>query len=199
MAVALLEVSMTVAALAVAWQDAAIRRRSLVVVAGVCGFAAVTAVAAQVRIPLPFTPVPLTLQTFAVLLAAATLGAGGGAASQLLYVAAGACGLPVFAGFATGLAGVSAGYLCAFPLAAAAVGLISRRRTPLSLAVGLLAGTALIYLGGAGFLALGLGKSVGAALTLGIVPFIPGDAMKLVAASLLAPAVRRSYERFRGE
>jgi biotin transport system substrate-specific component len=162
------------------------RHRSLVLVAAVCGFAAATALAAQVRVPLPFSPVPVTGQTLLVLLSGLVLGAGAGAVSQGLYVALGAAGLPVFTGAACGLGGPTTGYLLAFPLAAALVGWAARRGSRLALAGGLLAATACIYTLGAGWLALVLGKSLAAAVMVGVVPFVWGDALKLAAVWCLA-------------
>jgi len=159
--------------------------------AAAVGFAAATALSAYVRIPLPFSPVPLTLQTLFVLLAGVTLGASAGAASQVLYLAAGACGLPVFAGSA-GLAGPTAGYLLAFPLAALIAGLLARRRTRTALAVGLLGGTLCIYLLGSLWLALLSGGSLSAALAAGVLPFLPGDALKLAAVWSMAGLCRRA-------
>jgi biotin transport system substrate-specific component len=167
------------------WTEAVARsatqHRSLVLVVGVCAFAGATALAAQVRVPLPFSPVPVTLQTLLVLLSGLVLGAGAGAVSQGLYVALGAAGLPIFAGAACGLGGPTTGYLLAFPLAAALVGCAARRRSRVVLAAGLLAATMCIYTLGAGWLALGLGKSLTAAVMLGVVPFVWGDALKLAA------------------
>src|SRR5215470_17373151 len=100
-----------------AWPRAgALEQALLIVVASL-----VTALAAQISIPLPLTLVPLTGQTFAVLLCGAVLGARRAFIAQLLYLAEGAAGLPVFAGGASGLsfAGPTAGYLAAFPIAAA--------------------------------------------------------------------------------
>ena len=182
-------------AISLALQRVALQRRTWVCVGGMCGFAAATALAAHVRIPLPFSPVPVTLQTFVVLLAGATLGARAGAGSQGLYLLLGACGAPIFAGGAGALSGVTAGYLLAFPLAAWIVGSLARRDSRLALALGLLLGTLVIYVLGVGWLTLGMGRSLGPALMLGAVPFLPGDAMKLAAAWVLSKPLRQGYER----
>ncbi len=171
-----------------------LRRETLVVAAAVVGFAAASGVAAHVRIPLPFSPVPLTLQTLVALLAGGALGPAWGAGSQALCLLAGACGAPVFTAPGA-LTGVTAGYLLAFPLAAGLVGLAARHRSRARLLGGLLAGTAAILLLGAAWLAAVTGKPAGAAITLGVIPFLPGDALKLAAAYLLVPMLRRSYER----
>jgi biotin transport system substrate-specific component len=125
--------------------------RTLRRVIGVAVFAMATAFAARVAIPLPGTPVPFTLQLVCVLLAGAVLGARLGALSQAAYLAAGVMGAPVFAaggGFAY-LLGPTGGYLLAFPLAAFAVGAIAGRDGGLlRLIAGLIAGVALVHLGG---------------------------------------------------
>ena len=151
-----------------------------------------TALLAQVRIPLPFTPVPLTGQTFAVLLFAAALGSRRGAASLGLYAALGGLGLPVFAGGASGLAyalGPTGGYLLGFVAAAWVAGRLAERgldRRVRTAWLPFLAGTAVIYLCGAGWLALSLGLEK--ALALGVLPFLIGDALKIILAGLALPA-----------
>ena len=150
------------------------------------------ALLAQVRVPLPFTPVPLTGQTFAVLLAAAALGSRGGAASLALYAALGCLGLPVFAGGAAGLAyalGPTGGYLLGFVIAAWVTGRLAERGLDRRLRTAwlpFLAGTLVIYLCGAGWLALSLG--VEKALALGVLPFLIGDVIKVGLAALALPA-----------
>jgi biotin transport system substrate-specific component len=147
---------------------------------------------AQIRIPLPFTPVPLTGQTFAVLLAGAALGSARGAASLALYTLMGVLGLPFFAGGASGLtymSGPTLGYLAGFVAAAYIVGLLAERGLERSVRTSLvpfLAGTLVIYLFGAGWLAVLFG--VEQALMLGVLPFLVGDAIKLVLAALALPA-----------
>ncbi len=165
-------------------------RRAALVGAGVVGCAALTAAAAQWRLPLPFTPVPLTMQTAVVLLAGATLGPAAGAGSQALYLLAGALGLPLFT---TGAVfGPTAGYLLAFLPAAALVGLARRRWGWWGMVGGMAAGSLLIL--GLGSLGLHFmtGLGLGKAFAVGALPFLPGDAVKLGAAagaaSLLAPA-----------
>jgi len=147
---------------------------------------------AQVRIPLPFTPVPITGQTFAVLLVGAALGANRGAASLLLYLLEGIAGLPFFAGGAGGLAallGPTGGYLIGFVAAAYLVGLLAARgldrRVPSAL-LAFLAGEVVIYLFGVAWLSIFLGFP--RATAAGLLPFLVGDALKLVAAALALPA-----------
>uniref|UniRef100_A0A7C5VJD5 Biotin transporter n=1 Tax=Thermus caliditerrae TaxID=1330700 RepID=A0A7C5VJD5_9DEIN len=157
------------------------------------------ALAARISIPLPFTPVPLTGQTLAVLLVGAALGSRLGFLALLAYLAEGALGLPVFAGGTGGLAkilGPTGGFLLAFPLAAGLVGLLVERfgldRSFLGTLAAMLAGNALLYLVGLPWLAawlMGAGKfgGTGALLAMGLLPFIPGDVVKAVAAALLLP------------
>ena len=151
------------------------------------------AVLAQVRIPLPFTPVPLTGQTFAVLLVGATLGSTRGTASMLLYIALGAFGLPVFAGGASGmeyLSGATLGYLVGFVMAATVIGLLAERGLERSVRTSILPfliGTIIIYVCGVAWLAIILG-SFSKAIAAGLLPFLIGDAIKLIAASIALPA-----------
>lgn len=157
--------------------------------AGVLAFALLTALAAFVRLPLPFTPVPVTLQTFVVLAAGIYLGGRDAAISQVGYLAMGAAGLPVFAGGAAGVAhlfGPTAGYLVAFPLAAALVGATVRPGDPAGRATVILtAATALVLGLGTAGLAAALGIGPGRALALGALPFLPGAALKIAAAVAL--------------
>lgn len=173
----------------------------------VVGFALLTAVLAQVRIPLGFTPVPITGQTFAVLLAGAALGARRGAASQALYVALGAIGLPFFAGGDGGWAvatGPTAGYLVGFVVAAALVGHLAEQgqdRRMASAIPAFVAGTVVIHSLGAAWLAHSLGipltgeAGASSAISLGVAPFIVGDVVKAAAAGLLLPAAWRLADR----
>jgi biotin transport system substrate-specific component len=163
----------------------------------VVGFALLTAAAAQIAIPLPWTPVPLTGTTFAVLLAGASLGWKAGAASQLLYNALALAGLPFYQDgnhgweYATGATG---GYLVGFVVAAALVGLLAERRQDRSVVTAvpaMLAGTAVIYLFGVLWLGHVLGADATTALEKGMLPFVIGDAVKLVAAGALLPAAWR--------
>jgi biotin transport system substrate-specific component len=164
----------------------------------VAGVATATAVAAQVSVPLPFTPVPLTLQPMVVLLGGAMLGARLGAASQALYLMAGVAGLPVFAlsgDLSMGLlrlVGPTGGYLMAYPLAAAVVGALASRgldRRMGGAALAMLAGLAVIFTGGVSWLATDTGLQT--ALMLGLYPFVLVDVLKIVAASTLLPAAWR--------
>lgn len=156
--------------------------------------AGLTALAAQWRIPLPFTPVPITGQTFAVLLAGAALGGRLGATSQLLYLAAGAVGLPVFTEASGGpdtFLGPTAGYLVGFVVAAAVVGRLAearRDRRVLTATASFVAGTAVIYAFGVAGLVVNTGMPVAEAFAKGVVPFLVGDAVKAAVAGLALPA-----------
>lgn len=152
---------------------------------------------AQVKIPLPFTPVPLTGQTLAVLLVGATLGSKRGMASMALYIVMGALGLPVFAGGASGfmyLSGPTLGYLVGFVIAAWAIGLLAERGLERSVRTSILpflVGTIIIYLCGVAWLTIVLG-SLSEAITAGLLPFLLGDVIKLVIASLILPVAWKS-------
>jgi biotin transport system substrate-specific component len=156
-------------------------------------FSLLTAASARIAFPLPFTPVPVTGQTFGVLLTGALLGGWRGCGAMLLYLAEGLAGLPVFApGNLTGMAalvGPTGGYLIAFPLAALVVGLLAERgwdRTPARALAAMAAGSAVIYLFGAACLARFVGGPV-AAVAQGILPFLAGDALKAALAAGLLP------------
>ncbi|HLJ58318.1 MAG TPA: biotin transporter BioY [bacterium] len=165
-----------------------------VVLGGV--FAALTAVGAQVETPLPFSPVPVVLSNFFAVLAGLTLGARLGAMSQVAYALAGVAGLPVFAGLRGGgavLAGPTGGYLVGFVLAAAVAGAL---RGPLPIgsrraAWAAAAAAAVIYVPGVPWLAATTGMSAHRAFFVGVLPFLPGDALKTVAAAIVAPSLAR--------
>ena len=155
-------------------------------------FSLLTALSAQIAIPLPFTPVPITGQTFGVLLTGALLGPRLGAAAMLLYLLEGSAGLPFFAGGAGGaarLAGPTGGYLLSYPFAAALVGWLAVRgwdRRPLTMLAAMLLGSLVVFALGAGWLSHFVGLSH--AVTAGVLPFLPGDALKALLAAGLLPA-----------
>ncbi|MFN3930578.1 MAG: biotin transporter BioY [Brevundimonas sp.] len=160
--------------------------------AAVAAFALLMALCAQVAVPM--VPVPMTLQTFAVLLAGAVLGRGWGAAAVLLYLAMAALGLPVLADGAAGLepfTGPTAGYLAAFPLAALVAGELSRRldRRPAAQVAVMIGAHLLILVVGAAWLARAIG--VGDALAHGFTPFLFGAAVESVAVVGCAALLRR--------
>ncbi|MEY2762348.1 MAG: hypothetical protein RLZZ48_1122 [Actinomycetota bacterium] len=159
----------------------------------VIGFALLTALAAQVEIPLGFTPVPLTGQTFAVLLSGAVLGARRGALSQGAYWAMGLVGLPFYSGGAGGWekgTGATMGYLVGFIFAAGAIGYLAERkhdRSFVSSLPAMLLGSTIIYACGATWLAYHLGIPVANgeqnAISLGVAPFLVGDVLKALVAA----------------
>ena len=156
--------------------------------------ALLTAAAAQVFVPLPFTPVPISGQTFAVLLVAAALGPARGVASMGLYLLLGLVGLPFYAEGASGvtvIAGATGGYLVGFVVAAYVVGHLARRgmdRKVWSTAAAYLIGSLVIYAVGVPWLAVAVGVSLPEALMMGLVPFLIGDAVKAALAAGLLPA-----------
>lgn len=167
----------------------------------VLGGAALVAASAQLAVPLPFTPVPLSGQTFAVLLVGAALGAARGVASLGVYLVAGLAGAPVYADGGSGvaaLASASGGYIVGFVLAAGLVGRLAERRwdRKVSSAVAaMVAGNLVIYAAGLAWLAVVLGTGAARTLELGLYPFIPGDILKIALAAAVLPAAWRVVER----
>ena len=159
-----------------------------------------TIVAAQVSIPLPFTPVPFTLQPMVVLLGGAALGARLGMSSQIVYLALGIAGLPVFAaspilpqGFAR-LLGPTGGYLMSYPLAAFVTGYLAQRgfdRRYLTSVLAMVAGLTIIFTCGVLWLAFGAHAGLAAAFSTGLIPFIPADIIKVFLAATILPAAWR--------
>lgn len=160
-------------------------------VALVTGAAALTGIAAQAAVPLPFTPVPLSLQTLTVLLAGAALGPVRGVAAMGLYLAVGAIGVPWFAQGNSGLGFVTLGYVIGFIVAAGVVGALARRgadRSVVGAAAVMAVGNLVIYAVGVPYLAVAAGMDFPTAVSLGAVPFLLGDALKVVIAAGLLPA-----------
>lgn len=179
---------------------AGIARASLVRDAAlVVGGAAFLAAVAQVVVPLPFTPVPLTLATFGVMLLGAGLGPARGLAAVGLYLLAGVLGAPVFAGATAGWAFASFGYAIGFLPAAAIVGRSARMGSDRKV-TGMLgtavAASAAIYAFGIAWLMAWTGLGFGEALMLGMLPFLVGDALKIGAAALLLPSTWRLIGKF---
>lgn len=163
-------------------------------VALVAGAAAFTGLAAQVAIPLPFTPIPISLQTFAVLLSAAALGPMRAGAAMLLYLAAGVGGVPWFAEQRSGIGFPSFGYIIGFAIAAVVVGALARRgadRTMRGAAATMVLGNLVIYAVGVPYLALSIGVDLPTAVGLGLTPFLVGDGLKILLATGLLPATWR--------
>lgn len=160
--------------------------------------AAVTAVAAQISIPLPFSPVPFTLQVLAVILAGLLLGPRYGALAMGVYLLVGAVGAPVFFGFSGGLGhvlGPTGGYLISYPFAAAAAGLAAQTtaKTPRGRALWTsifwgIAGLVIIYAIGATWLAFMTNLPPAAALAQGVLPFVAFDLIKVGLAAVVAVA-----------
>jgi len=172
----------------------AIQAAAVVLVAGL------TAAAAQVSIPLPFTPVPFTLQPMVVLLGGAVLGARLGMASQVLYLLAGLAGLPVFAASpvlpqgALRLLGPTGGYLLSYPVAAFIAGWLAERgfdRRYLTSVVAMGAGLAIVFACGVGWLAFFSSPAAGldVALRTGFYPFVPADLFKIFLAAGVMPGL----------
>jgi biotin transport system substrate-specific component len=167
-------------------------RRALLVLAMV----ALIAVCARLAVPLPGTPVPVTLQDLAVMVIGIVLGPVQGAVAVASYVLIGALGAPVFANGGGGLAvlmGPTGGYLIAFPIVAFILGHATRRGRPVwLLLLGLVAAQVVMFTGGVLQLALVTGQGLSTAVGLGVIPFLPGVAFKSAVLVVFALALRRS-------
>ncbi|MFH1458137.1 MAG: biotin transporter BioY [Candidatus Omnitrophota bacterium] len=157
---------------------------------GVAVFVILTALGAFVRIPLPFTPVPITLQTLFVLLGAVSLGRGLGALTQCLYISLGLLGAPIFSQAASGLGylvGPTAGYLLGFVLASFFAGHFIKfaRHNAFSILAVVFAADIILLLCGTLWLKILFGYPLAKALMMGFLPFIPGDLLKALAATLI--------------
>ncbi|WP_067468412.1 biotin transporter BioY [Actinomadura macra] len=160
----------------------------------VAGAAAFVGVAAQVAVPLPGTPVPISGQTFAVLLAGAALGWSRAGLGMVVYLLAGMAGVPWFVDGASGTGAPTLGYVIGFVVAAAVVGWLAERggdRTPTRTVATMLTGTAIMYVTGVPYLMASLHLGVERALELGVTPFLVGDALKVLLAAGLLPAAWR--------
>ncbi|CAN5494481.1 MAG: biotin transporter BioY [Chloroflexi bacterium] len=160
----------------------------------VLGAAALTGAAAQIALPLPFTPVPISLATFAVLLSGAALGPLRGGLAMVLYLAAGVMGVPWFSDQNSGFGFPSFGYIIGFVLAATLVGALAQRGTDRS--VGgvvwlMVLGNLVIYAVGVPYLAASIGVDLPQALALGTLPFLIGDGLKIALAAGLLPGAWR--------
>ncbi|NEA61269.1 biotin transporter BioY [Streptomyces sp. SID12488] len=163
----------------------------------VLGGAGLVGIAAQIAVPVPGSPVPVTGQTFAALLVGTALGAGRGLAALVVYALAGLAGVPWFAEGGSGTS-VSFGYILGMLLASAAVGALARRgadRSMLRMAGTMLVGEAIIYAIGVPYLALAAGMSASAAIAAGLTPFLFGDALKAALAMGVLPTAWRFLNR----
>jgi biotin transport system substrate-specific component len=167
----------------------------------VIGATAFVAACARISLPLPFTPVPLTLQNFAVILVGMALGPVAGFSAMVLYLAEGALGLPVFtpSGGPASMAhllGPNGGFLFSYPLAAAIAGWVVRAMQPIttrfrSALAAAAAATLLIFLLGAGWLAYYAHHSATATWWLAVAPFLPGEIIKITAAAGIFSSLHR--------
>jgi len=161
-----------------------------------------TSALAFLVIPLPFSPVPITGQSFGVMLSGLLLGPFYGALSMLIYLAMGCAGFPVFAGGRSGLGtllGPSGGYLWGFIAGAFVTGLVarlspgegapSRWHGLVTLCATFLGGIVTVHLFGVTYLAINTGRTLGEALFLGTLPFLPGDVLKALAATMVADKI----------
>jgi biotin transport system substrate-specific component len=171
-------------------------RDALLVVSGTLFIVA----AAYISIPLPFTPVPIALSTFAVMATGAALGSLRGACSALLYLLIGALGAPVFSAGQSGVLFPTFGYIIGFVIAALVVGQLARRKADRTvrstIALGAI-GTLVLYAFGVPWLAVALGVDIWTAVLLGVVPFLIGDTVKIFALSAVLPMAWRVVERVR--
>ncbi|MEU2434452.1 MULTISPECIES: biotin transporter BioY [unclassified Streptomyces] len=167
------------------------RTRYAVDAALVAGGAALTGLAAQIALPVPGSPVPVTGQTFAALLVGTALGARRGFLSLALYALVGMAGMPWFAEASSGYAMPSFGYILGMLLAATVAGALARRgadRSVLRTAGTMVLGSAIIYAVGVPYLALATGMTLSQAVAAGLTPFLIGDALKAALAMGALPA-----------
>ena len=167
---------------------------ALLVVAG----AGLTGLAAQVSITTPLSPVPFTLHTLAVLVTGAALGSVRGLLSMLLYLGAGAAGVPWYADQGSGFGGPSFGYVAGFVVAAVVVGALAERRADRHVAstvAMMVVGNLVIYAIGTTWLAADLGVSASEAVALGVRPFLATDALKIAVAALALPGAWKLVDR----
>lgn len=173
------------------WASRSVARNAALVL----GLTAFTALCAQIAIPLPGTPIPFTLQTFAVLAGAAALGTQRAVVAQVLYVLVGMAGMPVFAERSSGtdvVFGASGGYLIGFIVASYVVGYIAERGATRKVASTVLAyvvGSAVVYVLGATWLSQSAGWGLQETLSAGVTPFLAGDVIKAAMAGAVLPGL----------
>ena len=160
--------------------------------------------AAMISAVAPFSfalgPIPLTLATLMIYISAGTLGWKYGTLPVILYVLLGAIGLPVFTNFEGGfhkIAGVTGGYIIGYVPCALATGLIAEafKKKLWAHVVGMAIGTVLLYTCGTAWFMLQTGNTLAASLTLCVLPFLPGDAIKIILAYLVSSQLRNALER----
>lgn len=161
---------------------------------------AVICIVGSVSIPIPVSPVPVTLTNFAVCIAVYVLGLKAGTVSCLIYLCLGAAGLPVFSAFSGGLAklaGPTGGYLAGFLFLALIQGFLTERFPGKNTAAvfGMILGLAVCYLFGTMWLAQQMSLSFAAALSIGVLPYLPGDAVKIILAAAAGPKLRARVSR----
>lgn len=164
----------------------------------VLGGAALTGIAAQIAVPVPGSPVPVTGQTFAALLVGTALGARRGFLSLAVYALVGMAGMPWFAQAGSGVAAPSLGYVLGMLLAATVVGALARRggdRSVLRTAGTMVLGSAIIYAVGVPYLAAATGMSLTQAVAAGLTPFLIGDALKAALAMGVLPTAWKLLDR----
>ncbi|MGV9880889.1 biotin transporter BioY [Streptomyces sp. NPDC003006] len=164
----------------------------------VLGGAALTGIAAQIAVPVPGSPVPVTGQTFAALLVGTALGARRGFLSLALYALVGMAGMPWFAQANSGVAVPTLGYVLGMLLAATVVGALARRgadRSVARMAGTMVLGSAIIYAVGVPYLAAATGMSLTQAVAAGLTPFLIGDALKAALAMGALPTAWKFLNR----
>ncbi|ADL07499.1 biotin transporter BioY [Thermosediminibacter oceani] len=169
-------------------------------IASIALFASITALFGYISIPLPFSPVPITLQTLAVMLAGSVLTPKAAFWSMTVFLFMGAIGLPVFSGGTSGLGilfGPTGGYLMSWPVASYLIALILKKVNPnlaTLLLVNILGGIVIVYAVGVSYLAYMTNMTLTAAIMAGALPFIPGDLLKAVVSSVLALSLRKALQ-----
>ncbi|QNM05265.1 biotin transporter BioY [Qiania dongpingensis] len=163
---------------------------------------AVTCILAPLVIPLPISPVPISFTNLAVYISLYVLGMKAGTISYLVYLLIGLVGVPVFSGFTGGpakLAGPTGGYLVGFLFMALIAGYFIDRfsRNHILQVLGMILGTAVCYLFGTVWLCIQMKLSFPAGLMAGVVPYLPGDAAKIVLAALVGPVLKRAVSRLK--
>lgn len=172
------------------------RKKKTVSLALISIMAAITCILGPLSIVIPISPVPISLTNLAIYLTVIILGCKKGTISYLIYLLIGFVGLPVFSNFSSGpakLLGPTGGYLIGFIFMAFISGLFVDRfrgKTHMYI-VGMVLGTVVTYVIGTGWLAYQIHSSFGAALSLGVFPFIPGDMIKIVIATILGTTIKK--------